>query len=158
MRFQSLTFLSSFSLIVLANGVTLTSANAGAVTPTLKQDVPTEAISGEDTPVVIEGALEPGDSVLSSDGSLYDEHTIDGVAGESVTITLESPDFDTYLFLIGPDGNVVSENDDVSAEDLNSELTVTLETDGVYTVVANGFDAQSQGAYTLTVTKDSLPQ
>jgi len=96
--------------------------------------------------------------VLSSDGSLYDEHTLDGVAGQTVTITLESPDFDTYLFLIGPDGNVVAENDDISAENLNSELTVTLEADGVYTIVANGFDAQSQGAYTLTVTKDSLPE
>jgi serine protease Do len=158
MRFQFLTFLSSLSLIVLANGVALISANASSVPPTLKQDIPTEAVSEEGTPVVVEGSLEPGDSVLSSDGSLYDEHTLDGVAGQTVTITLESPDFDTYLFLIGPDGNVVAENDDISAENLNSELTVTLEADGVYTIVANGFDAQSQGAYTLTVTKDSLPE
>lgn len=167
MRFQPLLFVSALSLLALASGGVSTSVSASP-TPFLsansKQEAPDEApltdeIPSEDevliedgTPLVIEGALEPGDNVLASDGSLYDEHTFEGITGQSTTISLESPDFDTYLFLIGPDGDVVAENDDVSSDDLNSELTVTLEADGVYTIVTNGFDAQSQGSYTLTMT------
>ncbi len=41
-------------------------------------------------------SLIPGkSSALPSDGSLYEQHTFVGRAGESVTITLESSDFDT---------------------------------------------------------------
>ena len=50
-----------------------------------------------------EGALAEGDLVLPTDNSLYDQYTFEGQEGQSVTITLESDEFDSYVALIGPD-------------------------------------------------------
>jgi hypothetical protein len=107
-----------------------------------------------DSQVLLErqGTLEEGDSVLASDGSLYDEYTFEGEAGQRVTISLSSTDFDTYLALLGPDGEVIAQNDDIVPGNLNSELTVTLPTTGTYIVIANSFDNTGRGRYTVVVT------
>jgi hypothetical protein len=97
------------------------------------------------------GMLEEGDAVLSSDGSLYDEYTFEGQAGQSITITLQSEQFDTYLALLDPEQKVIGENDDIAQENDDSELTVTLPSNGTYTVIANGFDSTSRGEYMLEV-------
>ncbi|MGJ3251895.1 MAG: PPC domain-containing protein [Elainellaceae cyanobacterium] len=102
-----------------------------------------------------QGTLQRGDSVLPSDGSLYDEYTFEGRAGQQVTISLESPDFDTYLILLGPNDDVVAQNDDVSATNLNSSLTVTLPSNGTYRVIANSYSSGDRGGYELTVTGQS---
>jgi hypothetical protein len=99
-----------------------------------------------------QGTLADGDSVLASDGSLYDEYTFEGTTGQQVTISLVSSDFDTYLILLGPDGTVIDQNDDISSSNFNSELTVTLPVAGTYTVIANSYDNSGRGRYTLTVT------
>ena len=57
------------------------------------------------------GSLESGDSILN-DGSLYDVHPFEGEAGQTVTIQLESSEFDTYLILTDADGQALAENDD----------------------------------------------
>ncbi|HEY9624816.1 MAG TPA: PPC domain-containing protein [Crinalium sp.] len=98
-----------------------------------------------------QGALEEGDQVLSSDGSLYDVYTFEGKAGQAIDISLESTDFDTYLALVDPEQQVIAENDDVNENDRNSKITVTLPSDGTYTIVANGFDRTSRGQYSLSV-------
>lgn len=98
-----------------------------------------------------QGALAMGDSVLPSDNSLYDEYTFEGRAGQSVTITLESSDFDTYVALFAPNGRLVGENDDRSDSDNNATLTVTLPVSGRYRVIVNAYDSTGQGRYTLTV-------
>jgi serine protease Do len=98
-----------------------------------------------------EGVLESGDSVLPSDGSLYDEYTFEAEAGQSVTIDLESSDFDPYLALFGPDGQLVGENDDVSESNRNSRLIVTLPATGLYRVVVNAYDSTGRGEYLLRV-------
>jgi len=43
----------------------------------------------------------------------YREYTFEGRAGHSVTIKLTSPDFDTYLAVLGSDRQLINENDDV---------------------------------------------
>ena len=61
------------------------------------------------------GSLPPGkSSVLPSDGSLYEEHSFEGCAGQSVTITVESRDFDTYVALSSPEGKLLAQNDDIN--------------------------------------------
>jgi serine protease Do len=97
-----------------------------------------------------QGRLQPGGPVLP-DGSLYREYVFQGEAGQPVLITLESPDFDTYLMLIGPDGDVLQHNDDISNSNFNSQIRAILPASGTYRVVANAYDSNGQGEYRLTV-------
>lgn len=98
-----------------------------------------------------EGVLEEGDNVLASDGSLYDEYIFEGEAGQSVSISLTSEEFDTYLAIITPQGQVLGENNNVSSTSTDSGLNVELPDSGPYLVIANGFDSTSRGSYLLEV-------
>ncbi len=100
------------------------------------------------------GILQDGDTVIPSDGSLYDTYTWEGKQGDSLTVTLKSEEFDTYLAVQDPEGKIIAENDDFSQKDSNSSLTITLPVDGVYRLIVNSYDSQGRGKYTITVTKD----
>ena len=89
--------------------------------------------------------------MIADDGSLYDFYPIEGKAGDSFTIYLESDDFDAFVALVDSNGKTVGENDDVSQEDSNSQLEVTLPEDGVYNVIVNTYDEDGTGEYTLKV-------
>jgi hypothetical protein len=91
-----------------------------------------------------------GDSVLRSDGSLYDSHEFDGRAGSTVSIDLSSSDFDTYLILIDPQGNELASNDDRGDGTTNSALTLTLPMDGVYRIIVNSYHPDGSGSYYLS--------
>jgi serine protease Do len=97
------------------------------------------------------GILGPGASVLPTDGSLFRIHTFEGRAGQSVTINLASPDFDTYLALLDPNAQVIGENDVLSQSDRTSTLAVTLPRTGVYRVIVNARDRRGRGRYILTI-------
>lgn len=99
------------------------------------------------------GALEEGDRVIADDGSLYDFYPIQGEAGDSLTIYLESDDFDTFVALVDSNGKTVDENDDISQDDSNSQIEVTLPADGVYNVIVNTYDEEGTGEYILTVSR-----
>lgn len=95
--------------------------------------------------------LSPDGPRLQSDGSLYHEYTFDGRAGQTVTITMESTEFDPFLILVGPNGNDLGQNDDISSTIFDSALTLKLPVTGTYTVVANAFDGSGSGRYQITV-------
>lgn len=97
------------------------------------------------------GILDSSDLVLESDGSLYDEYTFEGQAGQEVTVRLESSEFDPYVVLFGPNGNVVAENDDLSDSNQNSFVSVVLPEDGSYRVLVNAYDRKGRGNYVLRV-------
>ncbi|MCT7948631.1 trypsin-like peptidase domain-containing protein [Ancylothrix sp. C2] len=99
----------------------------------------------------LEGILGPGASVLPSDGSLYRESAFQGSAGQSVTITLRSPDFDTYLVVIDPEGKIIAQNNDISPNDKNSSLQVKFQRTGTYRVIINAHDRGGRGRYLLTI-------
>ena len=100
-----------------------------------------------------QGALEEGDRVIADDGSLYDFYPLQGKAGESFTIYLESEDFDAFVALVDSSGKTVGENDDISQEDSNSQIEITLPADGVYNVIVNTYDEKGTGEYTLKVSR-----
>ncbi|HIK54011.1 MAG TPA: PPC domain-containing protein [Synechococcales cyanobacterium M55_K2018_004] len=102
-------------------------------------------------PAVIQGTLQDGDAVLSSDNSLYDAYIFQGKAGDSVVIAMESNQFDTYLGVLDASGTVIGENDDSAQGVTNSRLEITLPRDGEYLVIANGFDRTSRGNYSLQI-------
>lgn len=125
---------------------------------TAPQTAPQQRLPQQQTPrrggrVLLQeqGNLGPGSPVLQSDGSLYREYTFQGNAGQTVTISLESPDFDTYLIVLDANEQVIGENDDVSPSSTNSGLTVTLPDNGTYRVIANAYDRSGQGNYTLVI-------
>jgi serine protease Do len=100
--------------------------------------------------LVYGGELGPGNPTLQ-DGSYYQETSFPGQAGQSVVIRLESPDFDTYLILLDPNGNRIGENDDASPGVSNSEIAITLPTTGEYSVIVNSYQGGQQGRFLLTV-------
>lgn len=111
---------------------------------------PTPAIPTGDIILEESGVLASGDAI-APDGTLYDEFTFEGEAGQSVTITLESTEFDTYLAVVDRESNLVAENDDLSSSTTNSEVSFTLPVSGPYLIIVNGYSTRDRGRYTLTV-------
>ncbi len=97
------------------------------------------------------GILEVGDKTIPNDGSLYDSYPLEGKAGDSFIITLESQDFDTFLAVMDQAGEIIEQNDDISDRNSNSRLQVTLPSNGTYNVIVNAYDKGGKGRYVLTV-------
>jgi S1-C subfamily serine protease len=124
-------------------------------TPSIPSPVPSPLSPSGRVILQEQGVLGSDSQVLESDGSLYEEHRFEGRQGQQLTISMESGDFDTYLILVDPSGQMLEQNDDVCSDNspqcTNSQITVTLPTDGAYTVFANAYDNSGRGRYTLTV-------
>lgn len=98
----------------------------------------------------VSGNLGPGGGMRPT-GQFTSSHTFEGRAGERVVLDLTSGAFDTYLTLRMPNGWEET-NDDISANDFNSRLALTLPADGTYTAVASSYRAGDIGPYTLRLT------
>lgn len=97
----------------------------------------------------VQGTLESGD-LQRTNGQYLDRFQFRGKAGQTVQIDVNSRDFDTYLFLTGPDGSG-EENDDISASDLNSSVVFTLPVDGDYEVLVSSSRRGETGRYTVVM-------
>jgi tetratricopeptide (TPR) repeat protein len=98
------------------------------------------------------GSAVQAQTVLDEQGSLrpsQDEYKFTGEAGQVLSISMVSADFDTVLTLISPTGEEVAFNDDFGRS-LNSTIVTTIPADGEYTVIAKSFSGQG-GDYTLSV-------
>lgn len=93
------------------------------------------------------GRLDDADA-SRADGRRLDGYEVVGRAGESVAIELHSDDFDPYLVLLGPTGEVVAENDDAAPDTRSSQVVVELPHPGRYRVLVSGF-GEAVGAYEL---------
>jgi uncharacterized protein YkwD len=128
-----------------------------AQTPSTETEQPSSEISTapNDNPLLLEkierGSLEEGDTVIPNDGSLYDSIPLEGKAGDSFIISVESEEFDTFLAIMDAEGNILEQNDDVSDRNSNSRVKVTLPKSGVYNVIVNAYDKDGRGKYILTV-------
>ncbi len=103
------------------------------------------------------GALRPGRSVSGrlsesdealGDGTYYQDWSITGTAGERVTVSISSADFDTYLLIVRDGENLAQDDDGAGGTD--SRLTFTLPSTGTYSVRANTYVEGATGEYTLT--------
>jgi S1-C subfamily serine protease len=97
----------------------------------------------------VQGRLATND-FRRPDGSFADAYVYNGRAGEQITVSLDSDDFDAWLVVDDPSGPM-REHDDDSGGDLNSELTVTLPHNGQYLIVANSVAEGATGQYRLSV-------
>ena len=108
---------------------------------------------------VVSGALTTA-SCLGQfrQGTFYAaRYRFNGTVGQRIQATLTSPTLDTYLYLIGPNGQVVAEDDD-AAGDLNSRIPTSgdffgLPQTGEYTLEASTFDQRAIGPIALSVTE-----
>ena len=96
--------------------------------------------------------LESTDGTLQ-DGSRFDLHQFAGIEGQTVTILLESDDFDPYLIVEDPSGERIGEHDDIDYDNdnLNALVALTLNRNGMYTIYTNSYDNTGFGTYTLLV-------
>ncbi|MDB9524871.1 tetratricopeptide repeat protein [Oscillatoria sp. CS-180] len=77
------------------------------------------------------------------------EYPLEMEAGDAVTITMTSEDFDTVLTLVGPTGEEVAFNDDFAGT-LNSQIVYNADASGSYVVVAESFDGEG-GDFDISV-------
>ncbi|MFM7323430.1 MAG: tetratricopeptide repeat protein, partial [Nodosilinea sp.] len=98
------------------------------------------------------GQLEEGDTTLE-DGSLYDLYTVTGQAGQTLAITLESLDLNTFLIVNDGQGNELARNNDIdtAAGNYHSFAVVTLPQGGEVRIVVKGFKVSARGRYRLRV-------
>lgn len=106
-----------------------------------------------------QGSLSRTDVLLTSDSTYAQPWTIQGRAGTTITIDLESDEFDSYLFLRGPgiSGGRDFQDDD-SGGSCHARLTATFPQSGAYEIVVNTADHYATGAFTLSVTSGSKPK
>ena len=124
---------------------------------------PTPAAGGATGRIAVgqtqQGSLTRNDVLLSSDSTYAQAWTIQAQAGQTVTIDLESDEFDAYLFLRGPgiSGGRDYQDDD-SGGNCNARLTATFPQSGAYEVVVNTAGKYATGAFSLSVTTGSKPK
>ena len=101
----------------------------------------------------IQDRLGPHKQVVEFDeGNRFaSPHYFNGTAGQAVSITLESDDFDTILLLINSKGERVASNDDISANNTNSRIDITLPATDRYMLLVTSFEFEGQGDYRLLV-------
>ena len=114
------------------------------------------------SPESVTGALTPTSPVLEDNGSYYAPHTFDGRADEILTIDLISDEFDAYLILQSPTGEMIAQDDD-GAGGTNARIVMTLPITGSYTLLVNSYEPGETGAYrlewqTATATEQDLAQ
>jgi hypothetical protein len=91
--------------------------------------------------------------VISSDdprddvGKPYDSVDISLERGQSLRISVSSGDFDTRLYVYGPDNDLVAENDDYNGRDSQVEFEVLQS--GLYQIIVVPFSESGRGEYVL---------
>lgn len=97
----------------------------------------------------VEGRLETGDEMLPS-GEFSDSYEITALPGQMLTITLESEDFDAYLRLESPAGDLF-EDDDSFGSGTDSMIEIEAAEFGTYEITVTSFSADETGVYNLRV-------
>jgi len=120
--------------------------------------VPTVAQVGTNITIgsTVSGSLTTA-SALSTrrQGSYAAYYFFQGTAGQTVSVSLTSAQFDTYLYLVGPSGAVVAENDD-SGTSSNSRIPpgsgmLALPATGLYTIEATSFATNTFGEFVVAL-------
>ncbi len=96
------------------------------------------------------GRLGDGDSTVPFRNTPGDAYDLTMHAGDTATVRCLSDEIDPYLVIVGPSGNIVSEDDD-SDGGLNSRAVFTASEAGVYRVFATSYGGDDSGAYRLEV-------
>lgn len=131
-----------------------TISDASAVAPAGRDAAESEASlpevsTGAET-WVTQGSLDDGAETYFP-GRFAKRHRIELAADDTVHVRLRSDEFDAYLVVLDPDGNVVLEVDDSHGAGLNVDEVMETVDPGPYTFVVTSAFRHEQGRYTLEV-------
>lgn len=100
----------------------------------------------------VSGSLDASDNKLTDD-SYFEVYYVELAAGQTVTVTMRSGAFDTYLS-IGSQGSAeaAESNDDMEEGNTDSRVTYTASTAGTYVIIANSLEAGKTGDFTVVAT------
>lgn len=97
-------------------------------------------------------SLDASDPTLD-DGSHAELWALDLQAGQQVTVTMRSRDFDTVLMMMQVDNQSFNaENDDFEDGSTDSRITFRAPANGTYAFLANSYEGGSTGNYTIEAT------
>lgn len=99
----------------------------------------------------VQATLKKGDAVFPNN-SYFHTYAFEGKAGQQLTVEMTSSQIDPKLYLVlaaKDDDALVAQNDDISPNDFNATLTVTLPEDGVYYLLAITSEPGESGDYNL---------
>lgn len=144
-----------YRIIASSFGHTFGVLSTGAFELSLSAGVP---ITITPPPTPEEGTIRIGDTVTGrlAPNMPSAAYTFYALAGNSVTITLLSQDFDAYLTLLDPFGQEAAYDDD-SAGELNARISrFVIPQDGLYTIVAESYGSAwggspGVGSFSLTL-------
>jgi hypothetical protein len=112
----------------------------------------TACASPEPTDETHTGQLEDDDGVVQQDQSRYDDYEVDADEGWQITAEMRSEAFDSYLWLLGPSGgSLVQDDDGLGDGTRHSRITYTAPERGTYKIRANSYDGTGRGEYTLHI-------
>ncbi|MCD4656104.1 MAG: caspase family protein [Planctomycetes bacterium] len=94
------------------------------------------------------------DSLLLKSGAFVNWYTLMGMNNRWAKLTLKSPDFDTYLVMITPDGERI-ENNNASPGTFDAEIRHKF-TEGVYLVGVTSFNRGEVGEYHAQLVLESV--
>jgi hypothetical protein len=95
------------------------------------------------------GRLSTDSDQLLFDRSFVNGYTLDLETGQIVTIEMLSDEFDTYLMLVDPHGEIIAENDDSDENTTDSRISFSVQQSGRYVVLANAQLARATGVYRI---------
>lgn len=104
----------------------------------------------------VQGALSASDYV-GVNGSYLEAWSLKARAGQTISIDLQSDDFDSYLYVVGP-GLSETLRDDDGGGACHSRLDFTVLESGVFHVVASSSGSQTTGTYRLRVSAEPQPR
>lgn len=101
---------------------------------------------------IISGTLSTTDCrpSLRSSQHYADRYIFNGTAGQAVTILNYSESYDSYVYLVGPDGRVLAEDDDSgpgSSSQIGAATFFQLPTNGTYIIEATSYNSGVTGGY-----------
>jgi subtilisin-like proprotein convertase family protein len=102
----------------------------------------------------LSGRLGSGDATLDN-GEYVQLHTFQASVGDVLTADLYSTDFDTYVGLAAPGGDI-SQNDDFNGSKGHSRVVVASTEAGEWSLVVTSYKAGETGAFTATVSVPSV--
>jgi hypothetical protein len=101
-----------------------------------------------------DGRLSSNDPRLDS-GEFFESYSYAGQAGQLLTISLQSSEFDPYLMMLDPEGEKVAEIDDSIGHGHNIVLSINLAVTGSYTIVVTSFEPGESGSFSLKLSSGS---
>ncbi len=110
----------------------------------------TQELKLKDGKAEIMSALADGDPVEQN--KICKVFTCKFTAGRSYRILQQSTDFDSYLYLLSPEGRILAQDDD-SGGDLNSLIVHTPAASGTYRILATSLGGKDVGNFTISVTE-----